>query len=199
LRSFDRWNQKVHIYAGLALLGWLWLFAVSGLLLNHMRWAEFWPQRQQERFEQRVELLAAGAPLERARGLSRQLGAEGEITLPAKQPGGHFAFRVARPGRMVNVDIDEASGAAAVERITVNGWGVLNALHSFTGVRGGGTRNWPLTWLWSVAMDVTCVGMILFGLGGIWMWWRSGRRRVAGLLALGAGVGVCFWLVFGFR
>ena len=41
-RSWRTWNQKLHIYLGLYFLVFLWLFAVSGLLLNHgWQFAEF--------------------------------------------------------------------------------------------------------------------------------------------------------------
>ena len=35
---FERWNRKLHFYAGLFLLFFTWLFAFSGLLLNHPTW-----------------------------------------------------------------------------------------------------------------------------------------------------------------
>ena len=35
---FERWNRKLHFYAGLFLLLFIWLFAVSGLILNHPKW-----------------------------------------------------------------------------------------------------------------------------------------------------------------
>lgn len=39
------WNRRIHNYVGLYFLVFIWLFALSGLLLNHSDWtfAEFWP------------------------------------------------------------------------------------------------------------------------------------------------------------
>jgi hypothetical protein len=185
LRALDAWNRKLHYYSGLYLLLFLWLFAVSGLLLNHPQWsvANFWPQRQQERFERPVQLAAGASDIDRARSLMRQLGLAGEIewTAPRQRPE-RFEFRVARPGRMASVGVNVATGVASVERISVNGWGVLNALHSFTGVRAGrpeATRDWWLTRLWSFSMDAACVGIVFMVLSGYWMWLRS-RRTVPG-------------------
>ena len=44
------WNRRVHYYLGLFLLFFIWLFAFTGLLLNHPRWqfAQFWPNRISE-------------------------------------------------------------------------------------------------------------------------------------------------------
>ena len=42
---FEIWNRKLHYYVGLYLLTFVWLFAVSGLIINHPGWAfaDFWP------------------------------------------------------------------------------------------------------------------------------------------------------------
>jgi hypothetical protein len=177
-KALESWNRKLHYYSGLYLLLFIWLFAVSGLLLNHPKWsaANFWPQRKQERFERPVQLAAGVSDIDQARSLMRQLGIAGEIewTTP-RQPAGRFEFRVARPGRMASVSVNVPAGVASIDQISVNGWGILNALHSFTGVRGGrpeATRDWWLTGLWSFSMDAVCVGIIFMVLSGYWMWLR---------------------------
>jgi hypothetical protein len=47
------WNRRLHYYLGLYLLFFSWLFAFTGLLLNHPRWqfAQFWPNRAQSTTE----------------------------------------------------------------------------------------------------------------------------------------------------
>lgn len=51
-----RWNRKLHFYAGLLLLFFLWLFTFTGLLLNHPSWsfAESWNNRRETNFERRI-------------------------------------------------------------------------------------------------------------------------------------------------
>ena len=39
-----RWNKKIHIYLGLYMLLFLWLFSISGLFINHHNWFERPPQ-----------------------------------------------------------------------------------------------------------------------------------------------------------
>ena len=50
------WNTKLHIYFGLFTLWFLWLFAVSGVILNHPLWFNEPPTRSE--FEQLVEIPA---------------------------------------------------------------------------------------------------------------------------------------------
>ena len=56
---FERWNRKLHFYAGLFLLFFMWLFAISGLLLNHPTWsfAESWTKRTDANSERAITAL----------------------------------------------------------------------------------------------------------------------------------------------
>ena len=42
------WNRRLHYFLGLYFIFFVWLFALTGLLLNHGQWkvAEFWPNRK---------------------------------------------------------------------------------------------------------------------------------------------------------
>src|SRR5512137_2416896 len=49
------WNRKLHYYLGLFTLLFVWLFAFTGLLLNHpWKFAEFWDSRQQSTSEREI-------------------------------------------------------------------------------------------------------------------------------------------------
>src|SRR5262245_50085040 len=100
--ALETWNRKLHYYLGLYLLFFLWLFSFTGLLLNHPQWrfAEFWPQRKETRFEQAIEPTSSASDLDRARELMSELNLAGEIDWPGgrRQPG-LLEFTVNRPGR----------------------------------------------------------------------------------------------------
>src|SRR6266545_5021436 len=102
-----RWNKKLHIYLGLYLLVFLWLFAGSGLLLNHSQWrfAEFWDQRKQSTTTRAIEFGGATDDLGRARHILKQLGIAGEIEWIETSPKeNRFEFRVVRPGQIIEVN-----------------------------------------------------------------------------------------------
>src|SRR5262245_8235715 len=96
--AFLVWNRRIHYFLGLYLLFFTWLFAFTGLLLNHPRWefAQFWPNRVQTVEEHAIEpAMSAGSNLERARDVMRQLAVSGEVQWPAQWPAPRtFAFQV---------------------------------------------------------------------------------------------------------
>jgi hypothetical protein len=190
----DLWTRKLHYYLGLYFLWFVWLFSLSGLVLNHSGWtfAQFWPERRQSHYERAVRQDATQTDMARAREIMGQVGIRGEVEWLTETPApGHLAFRVTRPGYTYEVDLDQTRGIASVHQTTVNAWGILSALHHFNGVHAGDPRNardWFMTTVWTVCMDALAAGLLFTVLSGVYIWYRSGRKRVAGVVALLAGI-----------
>lgn len=202
-RRRDSWNSRVHYYAGLYFLFFLWLFAVSGLLLNHGMWGSGGRPgyRSVSKAEFPIKVADTGNALIDAQDYMRQLGLEGEVQwFGTTADATRFMFRVARPGRQAEVRVDRSTATAVVERAAQDTLGVVRAVHVFTGVRLNDARNerdWIVTTVWALAMDAVAAGLIAMVVTGIVIWWRSGAERWPGLLVLGAGLLCCAWFVAG--
>jgi hypothetical protein len=204
LSTFNLWNRKSHYYLGLYFLFFLWLFAFTGLLLNHSwQFSEFWPSRKVVKFERAVEVPRADSDLERARSLMLSLGIKGEIDWTATRPDSTvFEFRVNRPGLSSSVTAYPEKGLAVVEQIEINTWGILRVLHTFTGLRAGDERNdrdWFLTTLWVLSMDAVSIGLTIMVLSGMYMLYGLPTKRKLGSVALLLGTAACAMFVFGLR
>lgn len=199
------WNRRLHYYLGLYLLFFGWLFALTGLLLNHSAWefAQFWPNRVQTSATQGFRAPDASSDLARARDLMQQFGIAGEIQWPAAQPaGGPFTFQVSRPGHTIDVKADLTTGRAALQRTQLDAWGVMHVLHTFTGVRVTdpvNERDWFLTTVWALSMDAVAVGLVMMVLSSYIMWYRLKTKRRGGVVALLAGFVSCGLFVAGLR
>jgi hypothetical protein len=204
-KPFLRWNRKLHYYAGLYLLFFLWLFAFTGLLLNHGQWtfAEFWANRRQNTYQREIMAPQPGSDVTQARDLMRQLGVRGEIEWTAtRNDPNRFDFRVSRPGHLLEIKADLGRNQATVQTTDLNVWGVIHILHTFTGVHLDDVRNqrdWWLTWVWALAMDAVAAGMIFLVLSSLLMWYELPQKRVSGIVALLFGTLWCGWFCFGLR
>jgi len=192
--AVESWNRKLHLYLGLYFIFFLWLFCLSGVLLNHPGWriAQFWPEREQTTIELPILPPSDIDDLHVARGLMDQLHIRGEISgsITRSVPG-RFDFRVVRPGDMYEVHTDLVKGKATLSRIHVNKSGVLNMLHSFSGVRRMDRTlrpNWWLTQMWRFSMDALAVGLSFLVLSGIYIWYSRAQNRRGGMIALFLGV-----------
>src|SRR5258708_30585997 len=97
----ERWNRKLHYYAGLFLLFFMWLFSITGLVLNHPTWsfAESWTKRTDTNSERAITALGSElrGDLPQAREIMRQVGIEGEILwTTTRMDANHFAVQVPR-------------------------------------------------------------------------------------------------------
>ena len=201
--KLEAWNRKLHFYLGLYFLFFVWLFAFTGLLLNHSQWrfADFWPDRTETSYERSIQPSASENGVDRAEEIMRELNLAGEIDWPARKPmPGRLDFVVNRPGNVNRVSVDLARNRATVRRIQVNSWGVMRALHSFSGTRGNNPaakRDWILTSIWVVAMDALAIGLLLMVFSSYYMWYRLKQIRLLGWVSWGAGVLSCALFVVG--
>lgn len=201
---YTRWNRRLHYFLGLYFLFFVWLFALTGLLLNHgWSFAEFWPTRKIATAERSIVPPPAAPPLEQARHLMRQLDVSGEIQwLAAKPDATRLEFRVMRPGRQLEIKADLAATRATLQQTDLNGWGFARILHTFTGVRQNdrlNDRDWLVTTLWAWSMDAVALGLVVMVVTGLLLWARQPGKRLPGLLALGSGTLACGWLLFALR
>jgi hypothetical protein len=197
------WTRRLHNHVGLYLLLFLWLFSVSGLVLNHSRWsvARFWDARTETTAERAIRAPAAGGDVAMATALMRELGIVGELGETKRHPdGARFDFQVVKPGQVFRVEARLDSARARVTEIRLNAWGVVDALHKFTGVKldePARTRDWVLTRIWSLAMDALALGLAFLVLSGLYLWYRRAEARRPGLVALLAGVACCAFFLYG--
>ena len=192
----ERWNRKLHYYAGLYFLWFIWLFALTGLLLNHGEWtvAARANQRQQTQFEVEIGALRAEGTLARAREAAGLLGLRGEIDLPASQAPGQLIFNISRPSDASQVRIDERQHRAVIQHFENNSLGMIRIFHAFSGSRFNqpeSRRDWVVTTVWVVAMDAVAAGLVVMVLGSYVMWYRLKRRHTLGWISLGSGVVMC--------
>jgi hypothetical protein len=190
---------------GLFLLLFLWLFALSGLLLNHPQWEfhNFWPTREESTVEKAIHLDAPKSFEAGVAALAGQLELSGETErLNGEQKPGHIEFRLTRPGLITTVSADLETQTATVHQIKVNKWGVFRMLHTFSGVRLNDpnlTRDWIVTRLWSFSMDAVAIGIIVMVLSSYYLWFLRKSRRRPGAIVLALGFLSCGFFLWGIR
>jgi hypothetical protein len=184
--AFKKWNRKIHIYLGLYMLLFLWLFSLSGLFMNNPAWfvpenpkpGEMQPNREQR--TDQVTLLDTDDRLEKAWDVMEQLDLRGEIYFLRPSPEGTFAFLCMRPNVRNFVNVTVATGETTINHVTPKegrrfGY-IINQMHVFTGNLGERQRDWLPIKIWSFSMDALSVGLIVLVLSSLYMGWISTHR-----------------------
>ena len=204
LALFETWNRKLHFYLGLYFLFFLWLFSLTGLLLNHGQWRISLAanERKETRYERTIDLPGGTTDLDHARNVMRQLSLQGEIDLPVvPQEPGRLTFNVSRPNDASQVRVDLDRRLASIQHFDNSGWATFRIFHTFSGSRynqPASRRDWMATSMWVFAMDALAAGLIVMVLGSYYMWWRLKPKRQLGLIVLTAGFVACGWFFTSF-
>ena len=198
--ALEVWNRRLHYYLGLYFLFFLWLFSLTGLMLNHQQWFRDLYERHETKYDPSIETPAGETRLAQTLDLMRQLNLQGEIDWPAAQPVGHIDFNVSRPNGAAQVRVDMNAKQAYVREFKNGHLHAFQIFHTFSGSRfnqPASQRDWVMTSVWVFAMDALAAGLIVMVLGSYYMWWRLKKRKALGIVALGAGCAICGAFVMG--
>jgi len=179
----------------------LWLFSLTGLMLNHGQWLVSLAAnaRVETRYDRAIALPVGSTDMDRVRDVMRQLGLVGEIEGVSRQPGS-LQFSVNRPSGSSQVKVNLEELHASVQPFENSHLSRFRNLHTFSGSRynqPASERDWGLTTVWVFAMDAVAAGVVVMILGSYLMWWRLKAKRRLGLVVLLAGVVACGWFVSG--
>jgi len=185
--SFPILIRRIHLYLGLFLLPWFFLYGVSSIPFSHNT---FFQQRYgaaewSVRFDRAYELDIA------PEASPRQVG---ERILQDAGLTGAFGANRAGDGRW-NVYRHDFWSATRVtyfpdrKRLLAEDRG-FRWDHFLTGwhARGGFDQDSVLEDAWGVAVDLVQIGILLWIATGVYMWWQIRQLRGWGALALGGGV-----------
>jgi hypothetical protein len=199
-KTLELWNRKLHYYLGLYFLFFLWLFSLTGLMLNHQQWFTDLYERRESSYDMPIETAAGETRATQTRELMQQLNLKGEIDWPASQPVGHIDFSVARPNGSAQVRVDINAKKAYVREFENGPLHAFQIFHTFSGSRFNQPAiraDWIMTRIWVFAMDALAAGLIVMVLGSYYMWWRLKKRKALGLAVLSLGVLGCAAFVSG--
>ena len=198
--TFEVWNRRLHYYLGLYFLLFLWLFSLTGLMLNHQQWFPDLYERHQTTYDPSIETPAGATRDEQTRDVMRQLDLKGEIDWPPSQPVGHIDFNVSRPNGAAQVRVDLNAKHVYIKEFDNSALHAFQIFHTFSGSRfnqPASRRDWIMTSVWVLAMDALAAGLIVMVLGSYYMWWRLKKRKTLGLATLFLGVSSCAMFVAG--
>jgi hypothetical protein len=189
--SFSHFNRRLHLYLGLALLPWLFMYGASSIPFAH---TPFFERRDARKglpnWTLRSERTLDTAVPDEERAL-RAWGAS--LLADAGIQGTAFGVYRQSPTQ-VNIysysfwNSTELKYFVDQRKLTVEDrrfrWDqFLTGMHG----RGGFEQQGILQTSWSVVVDIVCVAMLVWIASGLYMWWELPGHRRWGWLAILSG------------
>lgn len=179
--------RRTHIYLALLLLPWFLMYGVSSFFFSHpSKWENGqspWKVRFERPYEietqEGTDLREVGARILQENGLQGSFG----IYRPNADKLYVYWFNFWNATEFIY----SAKEKRLLGRDHQFGWDFfLTSMHA----RGGFGQDSILNDAWGVAVDIVCVGMLIWIATGIYMWWQLRPSRLWGSLALGGGLAV---------
>jgi hypothetical protein len=190
--TFAQLNRRTHLYLGLALLPWFFMYGISSLPFAH---TQFFEQRDAAKglplWTLRSDRVSDVPPPDDDKAL-RAFGAE--LLREAGITGTSFGtYR--QSANQINVysysfwKSTQLKYYLDQQRVTVEDrrfrWDqFLTGMHG----RGGFEQDGLLDRSWSVVVDLVCLGIIVWIASGLYMWWGLPGHRARGWIAILGGV-----------
>ena len=203
LKKITYTNRRLHIHIGLLLVLFIWLFSISGLLLNHGDWkfASFWEQRKQTKTITSIHIPSGLDSTQIIKNILLQLNISGEVN-NVKMNADSVDFSVSYPGHVNNIHTDYKKSICVQNQLSYNIWGKLRTLHTFNGANKNNPStapNWLLTRVWRFSMDGVAIGLIFLSVSSWIMWYKIRKEYAWGYFALLAGLVLAIYFVLTIR
>ncbi len=199
LIAFADLNRKLHIHLGLLTLIFIWLFSLSGLILNHGGWkfTSFWEEREESKMDFTIP-LSLFKNTDPEKDIMDFLKLTGEMQ-SLHQSSEIVEFRVYSPGLVNDVHINLTDGTGSKKTLKYNIWGKLRTLHTFNGMNKENvsqTPNWLITNIWRFAMDGIAIALIIICISSWIMWYNIRKEYKVGVVVLAWSFLVAMYFVF---
>lgn len=181
--------RRTHLYLGMFLVPWIFIYAFSTFMLNHgptfraLRpppdaWDQLWQKNysvdlpdSQTGLREWAEIALKENDLE-VGAFGVQRNAERVLI---------NANRFLRPIRMIYRIEDKKLTAEIREGSWVEAMLRLHFRHGY----GQGSL---MQWTWGFIVDVVCIAFLVWIITGLYLWWKISHTRNWGWVAIGAGV-----------
>lgn len=190
--TFPHFNRRLHLYLGLCLLPWFLMYGASSIPFAHGQFFEardkakglpLYTTRVDTKYA--IDVPATGDLRPVGARIVRDFGLQNSNFGAYRQGPDQLNVYVYRFLRSTQVRYYPKDQHIIVEDRRFRFDQFLTGMHA----RGGFEQEGFLPKAWGVLVDLSCLGMLLWILSGLYMWWTLPAIRGWGWLAFLGGIG----------
>ena len=189
--TYSHLNRRLHLYLGMALLPWFFMYGISSVPFAHNQFFEqrdaakglpLWTLRAERTIDMPVPQDTAGL---RAFGatLLKDAGVEATSYGTYRQSPTQINVYAYSFWKSTAAEVLHRQKKLTVEDRRFRWDHFLTGMHA----RGGFEQDGLLQLSWSIVVDIVCVSMIVWIASGLVMWWELPGQRRWGWVAILAG------------
>lgn len=188
--NFLHLTRRTHLYLGLFLLPWFFVYGVSSIPFSHGPWirdtfyndgAPEWTVRFERPYE--IEIPSEGELRTVAARILKDSGVEDGAFGAYRERDGRLTVYRFDFWRSTRILYDPSQKTLKAEDKPFRWDQFLTGMHA----RGGFEQPFMLDRMWAVVVDLVCLSILVWIASGLVMWWQLRSHRWWGALALGGG------------
>jgi hypothetical protein len=177
------------MYAGLFLMPWILMYGLSTIAMNHreafkryyggqiVSWLKLSEQPYTGHFSDQTK------PQPMAEQILRDLNMEGKYNV-SKSSSPKLTITRLDPIAPKRITYTPSTGMLVLEKQEFRVQPFLETFHR----RRGYDNRYTVDNIWALSIDITIVGILLWVLSGVWMWWELKVTRRLGLVCVAIGL-----------
>lgn len=182
-----RFFRNTHLFLGLGAFLFLLMYGLSSVQMAHDSWFSMAPVVTEMRMTLPAE--TSDDPRAIAREL-RSAGVRGELQEIHPTEAG-YKFEIVRPGTYCKIEYTRSTREAKVRMQASGFMGMLNRIHHVAGTWHG----YSLIDAWGVFVGFVSASLIVLGVTGIYLWFKTRGERAIGALLLALNLAFCITLL----
>lgn len=184
------------MYLGLFLAPWMFMSAVSTLVMNHREFVQSLYPTQGPAMMSERELAYSrtfptdSTPQQIGQQILRDLGLEGTRRVSGSKDGKPLVIDRQHALASRRITWDANTRKLVMQREKFRGATFLKRMHR----RRGSQQPSALEDTWAFSVDVAVVAMVFWSLSGLWLWWELRPARLWG--AVSGALGLIWFALF---
>lgn len=168
--------RRLHLYATFLLATFILMYFITGFVMIF----EDTFKRKEIELEQIKKPISSGIITSEhslIQWLSEELEIRGQYR--SEENVNSITVHFSHPGTLTSAKVLKGVDTVFITIQKGNTYAVMHNFHRLHGYHGG--MNY---FVWSVFYDLSAASMILFAVTGLYLWWKTTRKRLVGLLVL---------------
>jgi hypothetical protein len=182
--------RRGHMYLGLFLAPWMFMYAVSTLVMNHREFVQsLYPTKapvmvSERELDYRRTFPMDSTPQQIGQQILQDLDLEGMHRVSGGKDGKSLVIDRQHALAPRRITWDSNTGKLVIERQEFRSATFLERMHR----RRGYQQPYALEDTWAFSVDVAVVAMVFWSLSGLWLWWELRPTRIWGTLSGALGL-----------
>lgn len=172
--------KKIHVWSALAIAMTLSMYAVTGFLVDKGEWfGKKGPNVISD------EVISVSIPEDVSNEVvsdwfKKEFEIRAKSHKPKKWGDGTRVFEYSRPGWLYKIELKSDGKSARFELRKEDTHRTIKQFHFVHGYAGG-------YWFYVFMMDLAALALVLFGVSGIYLWWKYSKTKWLGFVLLISG------------